>query len=794
MTGRRLVRIAGALAAIVVLGMGAGILRLRTSLPDDDAVRTVDGLTEAVEVLRDANGVPHIFAAGEADAAFALGFVHAEDRLWQMEAMRRLGSGRLAEILGERPLASDRLMRTLGLHRLAEAQAAAASPQLRRTLDAYAAGVNAWLDGRRGALPPEFQLLGVEPERWRPADSLVWGKLMAWVLGTNRHDELRYARLAARLAPHRLAELWPPPAVADVVTVTTGAGLVEGLAVDALEAADDAAGGRGRGASNAWAVAGHRSGTGKPLLANDPHLPFRMPGSWYLARLVTPQRETAGATAPGVPLVVLGHNGGVAWGFTTTGADTEDLFVEEVDPADPGRYRTPDGWARFAVRDEVVRRRDGGEEVLTVRSGRHGPVISDAVPVPAAAVGGTGGRVLALAAPYLDTDDRTPEAFVGVSGAADCRALVAALADFHAPAQNVFCADTAGSIAMAAAGRVPVRRSAAAPAPVAGWTGAHDWIGVIPADRMPRAIDPPEGVLVNANNRLVGDDFGWYLGRGWDHGYRARRILDVLAEAKPHTADAALRLQQDTLSLMVRYLLPPMLERVTQRPALEPALELLAGWDGRMDRRRPEPLLFLAWLGAFHRTLFADELGDDFARLQGPNPELIARVLAGAVGGCDGPSAPACGEMLASALAAAIADLAPRHGDDPRRWAWGDAHRARFRHGLFGSLPVVGPWFDPEIATDGCDFTVNRGSMDWGHPETPFAHVHGAGFRAVYDLADLARSRFMVAPGQSGNPLSPNYADLLRPWRDGAALTLGGDRDTVARSASTRLVLLPAGR
>jgi penicillin amidase len=415
------------LAIVVAMAGGSAYLWLLSSLPANSRTLALPGLAAEVTIIRDAAGVPHITAANERDAAFALGFVHAQDRLFQMDLMRRLGAGRLSEVLGRSTLRTDELMRTLGLYRAAEQQFDRLSEPLRRSLEAYAAGVNAFLSERR-ALPPEYYMLAIEPEAWRPADSLVWGKYMALQLSGNYRNELLHARLATQVTPEQLAQLYPAYPSDAPVTLGALAELFRSLPLDKLYAAlPDSVG--PTYASNNWVVDGQHTQSGKPLLANDPHLGFATPGVWYLARIDTPDLHLAGATAPGTPFMVIGHNDRIGWGFTTTEGDVEDVFIERLDPNDPNSYLTPDGALPFETRQEDIIVRGRRVVPLTIRTTRHGPVISD--------LGGPtapNGHVLALQATFLAEDDITPQAIWDVSHARDWPGFNKALENFTAPA------------------------------------------------------------------------------------------------------------------------------------------------------------------------------------------------------------------------------------------------------------------------------------------------------------------------------------------------------------------------
>lgn len=793
-----LLGLATGLVILPAVVASAGYLWLRTSLPVQQREMTVVGVSAPVDIIRDENWIPHIFARTEEDAAFALGYVHAEDRLWQMEMIRRLGAGRLSELFGPSLLATDRHLRTLGLYELAKDQAAHASVPVKRMLKSYAAGVNEWLRRRKGALPPEFLVLSFEPEPWEIADSMVWGPLMAWRLGTNRHHELLRARLTHHLNSEQIAELWPQTREEETVTVAPHFGLNKGLNLDRIQIAGDPIL-AWEGASNVWAVAGAKTTSGKPLLANDPHLPFSTPGTWFLARIVTPKLEVAGATTAGLPFVILGHNRHIAWGMTTAGADVEDYYVEVVNPSDPSRYRVPGhGWEPFKTRTEIIQVRGGHDVEAIVRASRHGPVISDAIAEPVTLPRETNAqnddnRVLALAASYLRNDGHTADAIYALNRARTWDDFVAALADYDITPQNVFYADTSGNIGFVMPGRVPIRRSGKGLIPTAGWTGATDWTGFIPYDQLPRVLNPPEGILANANNKMVSDDYPWFIGADWEEPYRAQRIADLLATGPLINADMMSRMQHDNVSLMARHLLPKMLARMPPDVPLPGPAKGLTTWSGEMDRERPDPLLFEAWVREFNRAVYADELAQSFTRYWSHRPLFLDFVLEEAEVWCDDVSTEvreSCTDILSRSLDEAIAFL-ENHVGPAENWHWGGVHQAQLKHDFFDRIPLASQFANRDVASDGGAYTLNRVANVLGSADQPFTGVHGAGYRAVYDLADLAASRFMIVPGQSGNPLSTFYDHLLEPWRDGGWIRMGADRQQLRHQAEARLLLLP---
>ncbi len=780
--------------AIVLLAIGTFVgvgSWFWTSLPQASGWVAITGLAAPVSVTRDSLGVPRIAAKNWPDAYHALGFVHAQDRLWQMEAMRRFGAGRLAEVVGPEAVASDKWMRTLGLHRLAADQVSRISKEARRALAAYAAGVNSFIDNDGGMLTPEFSVLGYRPEPWTPADSLVWGKIMAMRLGGNWRDELLRARLAKRLGIERVEELWPavpgseaapaPVRAAALQDLTNAARVAAGALSTPAPVAES-------GASNVWALAPSRTPTGGALLANDPHLGFSAPIMWYLAAIETPDGQLVGATVPGVPFTILGHNGHLAWGFTTTQADFKDLVVERLAPGSADRYETPNGPRPFQVRSETIAVRGASPIALDVRWSRHGPVISDLSPATLDAVESADRHVLVLQATFLRDDDRTPEALYRLNRAEDSAAFRAALEDFHSPQQNVLFADTLGGITLFAPGRVPIRPIGNGRWPISGWDGRGTWQGFASYGLLPRIANPGSGVIINANDRLPLDAPAPFITEDWAPPFRARRIAERLRVGDGSLSESV-ALQHDTASLMARAVLPLMTGIAARTDDETWALSKLRTWNHTMVAGRVEPLLFAAWLRELNRNLYADELGPLFSAYFGYRPLFVKSVLSGRDHWCDDvTTAPmeTCVDALRTSLARALVWLGERYGEDRAAWRWGAAHRARFAHPLFMHVPVLGELTTLEVTVGGGNATLARATSRIADDAAPFVAVHGAGYRAVYDLADLARSRFVIATGQSGNPLSAHYRDFVGLWRDGHTVTIDA-----ADTGTPRLLLSP---
>jgi penicillin amidase len=751
---RGLIRLLVALGVVSLLLVALIGGALWLTLPRERQIAHIPGLSAPVDISFDTDGIPRIHATTDLDAAAALGFVHARDRMFQMELMRRAASGRLSEIAGPATLPIDRMMRTLGLRNRATADLVALPRDARKLLDAYASGVNAWIGTRGRFAAPEFLVLD-SPEPWQPVDTLLWAKTMGLWLSSNWRTELSRQALAGHVPKDRIDELWAPtPGTghpdARLPSPTRFAEAAQRLAAvlpvfpGAYTLPDTA--------SNEWAVDGHHTATGAPLLAGDPHLGFGFPGIWYLARIETPGHVLVGATAPGVPFLVLGHNGHIAWTFTTTGADTQDVFIET--PAGPGEYQTPAGPKPFTVREERIKVRGQPDETLTVRETRHGPIISDLNPQ-------SGGPLMAVAMANLQPGDTSGSGLLALN-----RAQTLAQAGQAAPlisslVQNLLVADRE-TIGLFVTGKVPVRRAGDGSAPVPG-DGRFDWIGWASGDQLPHIVGPASGRLVNANEPAAPPDFPVFMGRDTFGDWRARRIRNLLAGSDRHTAADFAHMQTDSESTFAQQVLPTLLGLQGIQGTEAKVQALLRGWDGAMTMGDPQPLIFNAWIEQFYDEILR-QAGIEPNR-GGPIPDFVAYVLSPAgAHWCGGDCAP----QLRRTLTMATRSLTERFGGDPAAWRWGDAHVAIFAHPFLRAIPLLGSLTTITIPSPGDDTTVDRGGING-----QFQSVHGAAYRGVYDLIDLDHSLFVVTPGQSGNPLSRHARDFVTRWRDGATITLG---------------------
>ena len=755
-------------------------------LPRTSGEVSLPGVQAPLRIERDAEGIPTIRADSAADAYFGLGVVHAQDRLWQLETHRRIAAGRLAEAFGPSALDADRFLRALGIRRAAQAQWDQLAPGSRATLEAYTAGINAVLSNELRARPPEFLVLGIRPEPWTPVDSLGWALMMAWDLGGNWSTELLRLRLALQMPVRRINELLPPYpgeqplATADYAALFRGLKLDGSAALSAWQRLPEIAppsGVEGVGSNN-WVLAGSRTQTGKPLLANDPHLKLSTPALWYFARLEAPGLKVAGATLPGLPGVVLGQNAHVAWGFTNTGPDVQDLYIEQIDPQDPSRYRTPEGWASFETASEVIKVKGRPDVPITVRRTRHGPLISDAGGT-ADILGKPGKPAYALALRWtaLDADNDALAPALALQQADSVAAFFKATRAWVAPMQSMVVADREGRIGMIAPGRVPLRKpqndlKGLVPAP--GWEARYDWDGWVPTDETPREVDPERGHIATANQRITAPGYPHFLTSEWALPYRQTRIEQLLQARPKHGIDDLAAMQADVRSLAVPRLLPWLLKAQSAHPLAAAAKTALAGFDGVMAADSAAPLLFWAWQRQMARRIFMDDvsaaLWERSLATRSFQDALEAVLERNDASWCDLRSTPAsetCAEQSDAAFTLALDELQRLQGADVASWRWGRSHQMRAEHRPFSHVPLLARWFELRSPVGGDTHTLNVSRVGL-KPDASTGELyldeHGPSLRALYDLADPSQSRVMHSSGQSGIVFSAQYRNFLARW------------------------------
>jgi len=822
---RLLFWLGASLAALLTLLFGLALWYRQASLPVYGGTFHVDGLTAPLRIERDAHAIARIVGRSEADVLFGLGYAHAQDRLWQMDFNRRLAQGRLAELVGSAGLEADRFVRTLGLARSAQALLDAMDAETRALLEAYVAGINAARVTRRGPLPPEFILTRApSPAPWSALDSMSFAMLMALELSGEWRDELLRLRLSARFTLAEINDLRPPPTDEPVLPTADypaqyrvlglfgargGAdGRSQARSASRVALPEDAGqpewlpSGVGAAAaigSNSWVVAGHRSATGRPYVATDPHLALATPAVWYFARLDAPDLKVAGATLPGLPWVVLGRNAQVAWGATAVHGDGSDLYLERLHPTDRERYQTPDGYERFELQRESIRVRGGEDVELIVRRTRHGPVLSGVLgprdPLPP-----EGDYALALRWGAAEPGDRTLAALRAMNRAQSAAELRSALAGWTLSQQHFLFADHR-SIGLQVAGRFPLRGPAhdfAGQAPAPGWDPRYDWVGFVPPGQLPSRVDPPLGMIATANHNALANEAP-RLGHDFALPFRARRIEQLLAARQRHDLGSMQAIQHDLRSLAARALVDTAGAVRPQTPAGQVAWARLAAWDGTMAVDAPEPLLLHAWMRNLRRAIFADDLGELAPALveRSEMTQALLNVLGGQAQArpwCDRRDSArieTCAELAAETLDATVAELAAASGRDVLGLRWGDAHVATLEHRPLSGAVLLRGLFEHSAAVGGDSHSPAVAALSLA-PQAPFSSRHGAGARLVLDLSqtlDQGGGSWILSTGQSGHPASDHYGDQFALWRRSRQLPMAGSYAT-----ERTLLLKPARR
>jgi penicillin amidase len=818
-------------AVAIALGIVAAYVYARRSLPDFSANATVDGLTAPIDIIRDADAVPHIFAGTRRDALFGLGYVHAQDRLWQMEFQRRIGLGRLSEVFGAATVPQDRFLRTVGFARAAREAWARMPEATRADVNAYVAGVNAFLSAHHGgALPPEFSLLRFEPEPWTGSDVVLWAKMMAWDLSSNYAVELLRDDLVRAVGDARMRQLMPPYAegglsivqgppgpassawlpppsepagvAPNTVASNTFGALTTALSTGHPAVRDVLLGGavaEGLGSNN-WVVDGTMTASGKPLLANDPHLGIKAPSTWYLAHMSAGDFDVIGATLPGTAAVAIGRNRSIAWGMTNVAADVQDLYRERVDArGTSAMFRGVPEPITFV--SETIAVKGGPPVVFDVRVTRHGPLVSDAINANNAHLP-QGPRPepiepLALRWTALDPDDTTSAAFLALNTARDWTTFTTALRSFVVPSQNFVYADVEGHIGYYAPGRIPVRAHGDGAMPADGWTGDAEWTGWIPFEALPHLFDPPGHVIVTANQRPAWSGYPYMLGLEWPEPYRAARITALLHGRTRLTADDFAAIQADTVSLQARAVLPALLAHARPRDADDVrALDLLRRWDQDATGASAATAIFEAWFLRLAPTIAGDELGprtlDSYAGRFSSVTRFLVNTLAADEGGwCDDTRTPAvetCDDAVTTALHAAVTDLTGRLGRDMTAWRWDAVHRATFPHQGLDAVRLLRPILSRSAPHGGDWSTVNVGTPA---ADRPFEQHSASGYREIIDLSPANDSRYLLDLGESGHPLSRHYDDFLQDWQAVKHRPMRMERADVEKGALGHLRLAP---
>jgi penicillin G amidase len=787
--------------------VSAGLLLFgRTCLPQKRGRRRFTGIHKTVEIHRDQWGIPHIYSQDLHDLFFGQGYVHAQDRLFQMDFQRRLVSGRLSEVIGAATVPLDRWVRILSMRRTAEKEATLKKTLLTietlQALEAYCAGVNAFIQNDK--LPLEFKLLGYRPEAWELADILAWVKMMSWNLSVNWETELLRARFIATLGPEKARELEPEDFDSGPTIIPHGIDFSR-LGESALKDAEKLRTLNGPSpldgiGSNNWVISGSRTTTGSPILANDMHLMMSIPSIWYENHLNCGEVNITGVTFPGIPGVVAGRNQNVAWGFTNGFADVQDLFIERIRRGEDGKvfYEYEGEWLEADVYQEEIQVKGGKpltEEVIVTR---HGPIINSLAP------GISGDAPLALKWTSLEPDGMI-NAVASILVAKNCQDLRRAFEHWTAPVQNVVCADREGNIAYIYPGKVPIRRNGDGRVPVPGWTGEHEWEGYIPYEDLPFLFNPPSGYIVTANNRVAQENYPYFIGHEYILGDRARRITEIIESQEKIGIDDIKAMHFDLISPSARLVAQYLGFLQPEQPELQQIVKRMGAWDGNMGASSSEAAIYQVFIRRMLTLLLENKMGNNTLHYMGKGiTPILSEVslfsnrslewLLETLGEKDSKwydlgSGETREQVSIRALQESVSYLKEQLGPDWENWEWGNLHSLYLVHNL-GRVKILEKVFNRGPFPLGGDYNTIWATGSSFH-DLNSNQVVSAPFRFIADLADPKNSWGLLAPGQSGSPADPHYDDQLTGWFTKEYHPMYFDLETVEKNSHYRLILVP---
>lgn len=808
-------------AAVAGVAGGSYYYFFQRPTPRKNGTLIIESLHEPVEILTDRYGVPHIYANNEDDLYFAQGYAHAQDRLWQLELNRRTGSGRLSEIFGEIALEADRFSRRLGMHRSAAEDVARLQGHEKRVLESYARGVNSFMETNSHNLPVEFKLLRFKPEPWKPEDTILWGKMMGWNLGGNWETELIRARLVAKLGAKRASKLEAGYDARHPLITPPGVeykGINLGL-LEQYQQLKELSGFGLMGASNNWVVDGSMTTTGAPILCNDPHLGQAAPSIWYECHLNAGDIDVVGASFPGVPGVIIGHNRHIAWGVTNAVSDVQDLYIEKFNPKNPNQYEFQGKWEEAKlVREEITVKGQKAPIVEEVRVTRHGPILTS-IPQKNGSNTSNGNNPeqpaelpLALRWTGMETYTILTAAYK-LNRATNWEDFKDALRSWDVPPQNFVYADKDGNIGYIMAGAIPMRAKGQALLPSPGWTGEYEWTGMVPFAELPQTYNPEQHFIATANNRVVDDNYPYYITNEWLSGYRAQRIRDLLREKSSHgklsLSDMA-TIQSDQYSLPATEIVPHILKIQAASPLEEAAQQLLQDWDFVLSPHSASAAIYETFLLKLEHLVFSAVIGDEEDLLSGYLG--VGTTILQTVNGYASRSKPLLIRLLnerdeswfantvitngpktweaalQSAFHATIEELRTKLGPNISKWQYGTIHKVTYNHPL-GAIKPLEKFFNRGPYPNGGDVdTVNMGAARVDNPEVV---ITVPSFRLIANLANLNASLSQHAPGQSGHPGSKHYSDFIKPWQRVDHHPMLFDRQSVEDQEENRLYFKP---
>jgi penicillin amidase len=782
---------------LVVVVAGGGYLwfqhTLKKSLPQTSGELALKGLNENVEIIRDTFGVPHIYAKNEPDLYFALGYAMAQDRLWQMEFLRRLGHGRLSEVFGEDFIKADRYFRMLTAAGLKKGPPA----ELAFILKSFADGVNAYIETHRDRLPFEFKLLGYKPEPWEVHDYLAVLKVMNWNLSMGWHVDLTAARILEKAGEERLREAFPAwredapliiPEESKALSVRSNPTLETRRLVERLTVFSSAA------ASNNWVVSGKKSVTGKPILANDTHLGLTNPSVWWEVHLVCPTMNVSGFALPGTPGIAIGHNGHVACGVTNVMVDDVDFYIEKINPENPRQYWYKDHWEDMKVIEETIQVK-GQDPVRTeIFLTRHGPIVNEVR---------KGSKERPLSARWAFTECLQPgQAAYLLMKARDIGEVKEALRYWELPSQNFVFADTNGNIGYWCCATIPMRSKGDGILPVPGWSGDYEWNGYVPFDERPHLINPEEGFIATANNKVVGDEYPWVIGHYWEPMDRITRIRQLLTAKEELSVEDFKRMHQDVYCILASEMVPKMiqvLERQFTEKEGRKARDILSKWDFMMGKDSIGACLFEVTYRKLMENIFKDELGEElfkeYIRLFPFPPRAIRMMIRkGSSPWFDDVNTSekeTMEDIIAKSLSQMLSELKEVMGGDMDKWTWGKIHTLTFEHVLGKKRPLdmifnIGPF-----PVGGSHLTVNKRQYTY---DKPYSVVHGVSQRMIVDLSNMDGSLHVLPTGESGHLRSPYHNDQIELYLAGKYHPAWTSRRDVEKHSEGTLILKPKPR
>ena len=741
---------------LIVVSIIAANVFLSRSLPQIEGEITIAALQQPVKIIRDEKGVPHIFAENESDLYVAQGYIQAQDRLFQMDLSRRQASGMLSEVIGEATLNNDKYFRTLGLRRAAEASYEQYSEEAKEVLQSFAKGVNAYMDELKenGKWPIEFTILGYKPEEWTVIDSLTIGKYMAYDLGGNWEDQAFRYYLLQTFSEDKAYDLYPAyPNDAPYIIGKEELDIESSFATAIIA--------HEYNGSNNWVVSGELTKSGKPLLADDPHLGLATPSIWYQMHLEAPSVNVSGVIFAGIPGIILGHNENIAWGVTNTGPDVQDLYIEKRNPENETQFLYNEKWEQATIINEQINIKDEEPIDYSITITRHGPIISEFAQKAGAET------VLSLKWTALEPSSEL-EAVLNMNKASNWDEFERALEKFHTPAQNFVFASPDGTIAYKANGKIPIRKKGDSLLPVPGWTDEYEWEGFIPFDELPRIVNPEEGFISTANNKVISDDYPYHISNQWAQPYRQMRIQEVLRSKNEWTTDEMKALQMDQKNLQAEEFVPPFIEILSDRSNedIQSVMNILEQWDYNDDANKAAPLIFNLWMTKIPQVLFEEHIPlETYSLFRGRKP-VVDKLIQAAIEGEPGPWIKEYGgisKLLEDSLQLTLKDIKDMQGNNMDKWQWGKFHQVSFKHPL-SSVGPLGLLFNSKgsLAVGGSGVTVQAAAF------TEDGTVnHGGSWRFVADTADLTKSYHLVGPGQSGHVKSEWYNDQIEDWVKG---------------------------